>query len=94
MCAALFVYAMHAFPFSGVKLPDFSLTADLVVDTYLDEVVRSLEQQGLTDEAEEVEIHQDGHWEPILEDQKARHRLDTTNRPHVLLLQDCWCWCC
>eukprot|EP00752_Nemacystus_decipiens_P011782 g10454.t1 len=46
--------------------------ADLVVDTYLDEVVRSLEQRGLTDEAEEVEIHQDGHWEPILEDQKAR----------------------
>ncbi|CAM9892140.1 unnamed protein product [Ectocarpus sp. 6 AP-2014] len=44
---------------------------DLVVDTYLDEVVRSLEEQGLTDDAEEVEIHQDGHWDPILEDQKA-----------------------
>ncbi|CAN0565514.1 unnamed protein product, partial [Ectocarpus sp. 12 AP-2014] len=44
---------------------------DLVVDTYLDEVVRSLEEQGLTDDAEEVEIHQDGHWDPILEDQKV-----------------------
>eukprot|EP00904_Undaria_pinnatifida_P012044 jgi/Undpi1/7970/HiC_scaffold_24.g10442.m1 len=45
--------------------------ADLVVDTYLDEVVRTLEEQGLTNEAEEVEIHKDGHWDPILEDQKA-----------------------
>lgn len=48
---------------------------DLVVDTYLDEVVRTLEEQGLTDEAEEVEIHQDGHWDPILEDQKVRVRV-------------------
>ncbi|CAN0153970.1 unnamed protein product, partial [Scytosiphon promiscuus] len=45
--------------------------ADLVVDTYLNEVVLSLEERGLTDDAEEVEIHQDGHWEPILGDQKA-----------------------
>lgn len=48
-----------------------SATADLVVDTYLEEVVRGLEERGLTDDAEEVEIHQDGHWDAILEDQKV-----------------------
>lgn len=47
------------------------LAADLVVDTYLDEVVRSLGEQGLTDDAAEVEIHNDGHWDPILEDQRV-----------------------
>ena len=47
------------------------IVGDLVVDTYLDEVVRTLEEQGLTNDAEEVEIHKDGHWDPILEDQKV-----------------------
>lgn len=49
----------------------YLLAVDVVVDTYLDEVVRSLGEQGLTNDAEEVEIHKDGHWDPILEDQKV-----------------------
>lgn len=68
------VHAPPPAPFPKRFLPKnhpLQFTADLVVDTYLDEVVRSLEQQGLTNEADEVEIHQDGHWEPILEDQKV-----------------------
>ena len=44
------------------------------MDTYLDDVVRSLKEKGLTDEAEEIEIHDDGQWKPILEDQKVRLR--------------------
>lgn len=49
------------------------VAADLVVDTYLADVVESLKEQGLTDEVDEIEIDVDGTWKPLREDQKVKH---------------------
>lgn len=60
--------------------PLLFVVADLVVDTYLADVVESLKEQGLTDEVDEIEIDVDGTWKPVREDQKVRCLIHTSKR--------------
>lgn len=73
----IFFINLEGFAYSdicAVSVYDLSLFCcidELIVDTYLEKVIRTLNEQGHADDVDHIEIHADGRWEAVFRGRKV-----------------------